>query len=315
MSGQPFYESAYGGDGWSPRNTSLSEELGTLWANSGMSSEYKRLKSVVMHRPGEELGASAEPDKVLMLAPLDLPLAQQQHDGIAAAYRAAGVTVHYVEPEGVPTPNQMFCADLMVMTPEGAIIARPAGTVRAGEERWVARRLADIGVPIVRSIRGNGTFEGADLMWLNPKTAMIGRGMRTNDEGAAQLVSTLNEMGVEAIVVDLPFGTMHLMGMLRFLDGDLVIARHKLLVHRAIEALHRHGYKVVFAPDLEEANNGSPLNFVTLGPREILMADGNPNTQAFIERHDVKCHTVPVHELRKAAGAIGCLTGIVEREK
>ena len=48
----------------------------------------------------------------------------------------------------------MFVADLMFMTPEGAILGRPASTVRAGEERLVARRLAELGVPILRVVRG-----------------------------------------------------------------------------------------------------------------------------------------------------------------
>src|SRR3546814_2569119 len=91
----------------------------------------------------------------------------------------------------------MFCADLFVMTPEGAILARPASTVRAGEERWVARRLADLGVPILRTLTGTAVFEGADLMWLDPRTAMIGLGLRTNEEAASQIATTLEEIGVE----------------------------------------------------------------------------------------------------------------------
>ena len=69
------------------------------------------------------------------------------------------------------------------------------------EERWVARRLADMGVPIVKCIRGNATFEGADAMWLRPDVAIVGRGLRTNDEGAAQVASILTEMGVEVVQV------------------------------------------------------------------------------------------------------------------
>lgn len=305
---------AYGGDGWSPRSTSLAEEVGGLWGSCGNASEWSRLKSVLLHKPGEELGASADPNSVLMIEPLDLSRAQAQHDGMAAMYQQLSVAVHYVDPQGTPKPNQMFCADLMFMTPEGVILARPAGTVRAGEERQVARRLADLGVPIVRSIRGNGTFEGADAMWLNAETVIIGRGMRTNDEGAAQLKSTLNEMGVEVIVVDLPVGTMHLMGTLRIMSENTAVARHFRFVHRGVEALKRHGYRVEFVPESWETESNKAFNFVTVGRNEILMAANNPKTQEFYESLDVTCHTVPADELGKAAGAIGCLTGIIERE-
>ena len=53
---------------------------------------------------------------------------------------------------------------------------------------------------------------------------------------------------------------------------------------------------------------------MTLGPREILMAAGNLVTQTFYENLGITCHMVEVDELGKAAGAIGCLTGVLERE-
>ena len=127
----------------------------------------------------------------------------------------------------------LFVADLMFMTPEGAILARPASTVRAGEERWVARRLADLGIPILRTIRGEGTFEGADAAWLDPHTVLVGRGLRTNAEGVRQVSATLQEMGVAVIEIDLPCGTMHLMDILRFADRDLALAWPGRLAARA----------------------------------------------------------------------------------
>ena len=309
------FEAAYGGDGWSPRTQTLQEELGTLWSSCGINSEWAALKAVLLHSPGNELNASLDDhDAVQMLEPLDVPKAQAQHHDIAAAYEKLGVKVHFVQPDEPATPNQMFVADLMVSTPEGAIIARPASTVRAGEERWVARRLANMGVPIVRTVRGRGTFEGADAMWLRPDVAIVGRGLRTNDEGAAQIAATLQEMGAEVLKVDLPYGSMHLMGMLRIADKDLAIAYPTRLVHRAVEALKRCGYQVAFMPHTDELTTGAALNFVTIAPREILMAAGNPTSQAFYESLGIRCHTVDVSELRKAAGAIGCLTGVVERE-
>jgi N-dimethylarginine dimethylaminohydrolase len=169
-----------------------------LWKPCGITTEWSPLKAVLLHRPGPELEASADPDQVQMLAPLDAERARRQHDAMAQAYRDAGVAVHYVEPEETPTPNLMFVADLMLMTPEGAILARPASTVRAGEERLVARRLADLGIPILRSVRGTGAFEGADAAWIDPQTVMLARGLRTNAEGAAQVTSLLHEMGMRS---------------------------------------------------------------------------------------------------------------------
>ena len=62
------------------------------------------------------------------LEPLDLSRAQAEHDQLAEAYRAAGVEVLTVGDVPDPPPNRIFCADLFVMTPQGAILARPAST-------------------------------------------------------------------------------------------------------------------------------------------------------------------------------------------
>jgi arginine deiminase len=310
----PIRAAAYGGEGWSPRTESLREEIGRTWGPCGVDSEWAPLKSVLLHRPGRELEGLAEPNAVQMLAPLDTSRVVEQHDALAEAYRDAGVTVHYVEPDLSPSPNQMFVADLMFMTPEGAIVGRPASTVRAGEERWVAQRLSSLGIPILRSVRGQGTFEGADAAWIGPRRVLLSTGLRTNAEGANQVASVLEEMSVEVLRVGLPYGAMHLMGQVRLADRDLAIAWPGRVPYAAVGALREHGFTVLFLPDLEEAVKGFALNFVTLSPRQILLPAGNVVTQAFYEQAGIACLTVEIDELLKAAGGMGCLTGVLERE-
>ena len=313
----PTRLSAYGGSGWLPRQRPLSEEMGQCWSRCGIDSEYRTLKSVLLHRPGEELMASQDASSVQMLEPLNIVKATQQHDALSQAYADAGVQVHYLHEFVSDTslnPNQMFMADLLFMTPSGAILARPASEVRAGEEMQTAKALALLGIPILGSVHGYGTFEGADAMWLDKQTVILGRGLRTNDEGIRQLSMLLDSIGVETIVVDMPVGSMHLMGMLRILDENLAIAWPTRLAIRAYEALQDRGYTVAFLPDIPEAISGYALNGVTLAPRKLLMAANNPNTQSFYEDIGVTCVTVDVSELGKAAGAAGCLTGVLERE-
>lgn len=320
--------SAYGGPGWVPRAPSHRDDLGSLWARCGVASEYEPLRAVLLHRPGPEVdalgGPDADPDAALMLEPLDPERLRAQHDGVAAAYRAQGVQVLYVEPPGAeaevrrspapPTPpNLLFCADVFFMTPEGAIVGRPASAVRAGEERWVARALADLGIPILRTVAGQGTFEGADALWLDGNTVLVGRGLRTNDEGAAQVEATLAEQGVATRIVDLPLASMHLMGEIRIVDHDLAFVRRGLCPWRAVEALEDAGCEVHVFPSEAEVVSGMAHNFVVLGPRRILMPAGNPASRAAYESLGVECHEVPVDQVARAAGAIGCLTGVLER--
>jgi N-dimethylarginine dimethylaminohydrolase len=312
----PSKLAAYGGPGWRPRETVTREELGSIWAPCGLDSEWLPLKFVLLHRPGREMEAVLEnPQENLMLAEPKADAMGGEHDGLAQLYRAKGVEVSYVQPPTAPPPNQLFAADLFVMTPEGAILGRPASRVRAGEERWVARALADIGVPILRSVRGGGTFEGADLMWLGSESALVGQGIRTNAEGVRQVCSALQELGIGSTVTQLPPGTMHLMGQLRIVDRDLALAWPGRLPPDAVEALEAHGFQVRFVPDEGEAILGSALNFVVLGPREIVMPTGNPVSQDFYENLGIACRTVEVGEIGKAAGSIACMTGILERER
>jgi arginine deiminase len=307
--------SAFGGKGWSPRTRSLEEEIGILWGSCGINTQYKPLKAVLLHKPGAELKELVDPDSVQMLDIPDTEQASKQHDSLAEAYEAEGVTVHYVDPLGTPTPNLMFVADLMFMTPCGAILARPASTVRAGEERWVARRLAELGIPILESIRGKGLFEGADAAWIDKDTVMVATGHRTNHQALWQITGLLDEMDVDVIHVGLPYGSMHLMGTLRIVDEDLALCWPGRVPYDAVAELREKGFSVYFIPDLDEAAGGMSLNFVTLAPRRILMPGGNPVTEYFYEELGIGCHTVTIDELIKAAGAVGCLSGVLEREK
>ena len=308
---------AYGGPGWRPRTATLSRELGSHWGPCGMNSEWRPLKAVLLHAPGGELDAvQKDPEAHLLCHAPNPEKCLAEHEELARVYQQEGVKVYRVAPPSLPPPNQMFVADLMVMTPEGAIVGRPASEVRAGEERWVARALGELGIPVLRSVRGEGTFEGADLMWIDSGAALLAQGLRTNSQGAAQVRATLEELGVEVVETLLPPGTMHLMGQLRILDEGLAIGWPGRFPAEAAHALGGRGIRVAYLPDeaVSEALESFGLNFVVLGPRRIVMPAGNPRCQAFYEGLGIRCRTVEVEEIGKAAGSIGCLTGVLERE-
>ena len=304
----------YGGDGWSPRTKTLGQEMGSLWGDWGQGVDWAPLKAVLLHRPGPEVDDLTDPDAVQMLETIDVQRFRQEHDAMAQAYRNAGVAVHYLEPGEPVTPNSIFCADLFFMTPEGAILARPASTVRAGEERLVARRLAALDMPILMSVHGDGVFEGADAVWIDEGTAIVATGLRTNAEGADQVEWALRSIGADVVRVDLPYGSMHLMGTVRLAGSANAIGFPGRTPHRAVLALREHGYRLLWAPDRDELGRLA-LNFVTLGPNKVLMAAHCPRTQAMYEGAGIECTTVEIGELGKAAGGMGCLTGILKRER
>jgi len=304
---------AYGGPGWRPRPTSLREEMGSIWGTWGVSSEWAPLRAVLLHCPGKEVEGLEDADAALMLGTISPGQMREEHHALQAFYREAGVEMYLVEPEAEAPPNLMFCRDLFFMTPEGAVLARPAGVARAGEERLVQARLAALGVPILLSVHGRGTFEGADALWVDEGTVLLATGLRTNPAGAGQVEGLLREMGVEVAQVDLPYGAMHLLGVLNLAGPDLAFAWPGRVPHRAVEVLRSRGYRVLFLPDEEEARDGMALNFVTLEPYRVLMPAGCPRTRAFYQAAGLTCHELEIGHLRRAAGGMGCLTGILRR--
>lgn len=311
---QAAAKAAYGGPGWSPRTTALADELGTVWGGWGVGSEWGILRAVLLHRPGPELDGIVDPDAAQLRTSLDADLARAQHDGLAAAYGDHGVAVHLVDRPAPGHPNAMFLRDLVLMTPEGAVLARPASTVRAGEERWLAERLAELGVPILLSVRGGGTFEGADVCWVDRDLCILAEGLRTNREGADQVERLLRDLGATVVRVGLPSGAMHLDGCLALLDRDLAAVWPGRTPTAATAALRARGFRIVEIDDPDDAFEAMPLNGVCLRPGVYLMPGGSRTMRAAYEAAGVEVVPIDVSELIKAGGGVHCLTAPLKRE-
>jgi N-dimethylarginine dimethylaminohydrolase len=293
----------------------MTEDMASAWGDWGVSSEIGRLHAVLLRRPGPELDAVTDYDAMQMRSDLSPDRVREQHDALAEAYRAAGVVVHYVERGRIDKPNAMFVRDLMLMTPEGAIVTRPASTVRAGEERLVAEALAQLGVPILMSVHGSGTFEGADVIWVDEQLCFLAEGLRSNEEGADQVERMLREIGVAEVVrVGLPHGAMHLDGLLAIIDRDLAVVWPRRTPFKVVNTLRRRGFRFLEVDDEREAQDCLPMNFVALAPGEILLPAGATAMQHKYEESGVRCHVVDIGECIKAGGGIHCMTGFLKRD-
>lgn len=316
VSEQTSLSGAYGGDSWSPRTTSFREDLAQVWGEWGSGSECGMLRAVLLRRPGPELDAIVDFDAVQMRSDLISKLARAQHDAMAAAFESQGVAVFMVENGRQDKPNSFFLRDLMLMTPEGAIVTRPASTVRAGEERFVAEALGRLGVPILMTVHGTGTFEGADVSWVNEDLCFLAEGLRTNEEGANQVERMLREIGVRDVIrVGLPYGAMHLDGLLNFPDRDCAVVWARRTPFKIVETLRRRGFRILEVSNEVEAQQALPMNFVALSPGKILMPMGGKSMQAAYERAGIECHTIEVGELIRAGGGIHCMTGFLKRDQ
>ena len=301
------------GERWFPKETAFEEDMPLYWGDWGVSSEVEDLKAVLMRRPGKEID-NFDWDAMRYRAAIDPELFRKQHDSIACVYRDHGVKVYYVEEQREDKANALFCRDLIFMTPEGAIIARPGMAARRGEERYVAKALADIGVPIVRTINGDGYFEGANAMWVDRTTVVISTGSRCNRSGFEQVSYELKRMGVTDILhMQQPYSNIHIDGIMNIADHEIAMIHASQVPYDICDALKKKGFKLLECPSQTEARDGLAINFVALKPGLIVMPAGNPRTQELLEENGIKVITLELAELMKGYGAIHCCTAFLKR--
>lgn len=300
---------------WFSLDTDFSQEISDYWGDWGLDSEVGDLQAVLLRRPGAEIENIGDPSRWRWMDRMDPQVARAQHDEMARIYRESGAQVHYVEEMRADRPNALFMRDLILGTPEGVILCRPAIAARRGEERYVAKTLGALGVPIVRTITGTGVFEGACAMWVNRKCVIVGTGVRCNAEGFQQVSEVLSRMGVETIVpFQIPYGHAHIDGLMNMADHDLAMIFPWQTPYDVWKALRDQGVEVVEAPSVEEVKGNSAVNFVALSPRRVVMPSGNPRTREVLEGRGVEVLEVDVGEIQKGWGSLHCMTGAIKRK-
>lgn len=312
--------SAFQGPKWKPRRTSLADEIdeGTNWAPFSCDSEWGRLTDVLLYEPGESIGDLEDPDEVQHLRTVDYKVISRQHSDLAGTLQALGVAVHHVRGVSIDDkkyPNAMFQRDLFWQTPQGSVMSRMASMVRAGEEQHTARTLTNLGVPILLTVHGTGTFEGADALWLNPNTVLCGLGRRTNKEGCRQIRTILEAQKVHVFDVKLPPQVQHLLGCVQIVSPERALVRTEIVGSPVCQILRKQGFDVVAVPETDEVVHRTALNFVVIGRDSVLLAEEAPRFARFLEAEGVEVKaTVACSEYIKAAGGLACATGILARQ-
>lgn len=307
-----FYN-ALPGERWFPKESNFEEDMPLYWGDWGVASEVDDLKAVLMRRPGKEI-ERFDSNEVRFRENVDVELFRKQHDDLAQIYKDHGVKVYYVEEQRVDRPNAVYCRDLMFMTPEGAIITRPGMAARRGEERYIAQTLARIGVPIVRTINGDGIFEGANAMWVDRKTVILATSSRTNRSGYEQVEYELKRMGVQDILhMQIPYSNIHIDGLLNFASNDVVMVHAQQVPYDICDALKRKGIKILEAPSTKEVVETLGCNFVAIKPGLVVQPANNPLCQEMLENNGIKVISLEMSEFLKGRGAVHCSTAFLKR--
>lgn len=299
----------------------------------GVYNDIGPLKMVLMHRPGPEISLMTaehyDPEIEACIndeeqwywrrdTPPDLQKMQTEHDHLVTALRAEGVEVVHVD-GSERDPKAMYTRDNGIAVRGGAIIGRMGpvgeapGTGRRGEEAYVTRKLAELGMPILRTIHGSGLFEGGSFAFLDELTAVIGLSFRQNDLGARQIEEVLAVQGLRLIRVPLTGHSLHLDGAFVMLDKDLALVNITRLPYWFIELLDEQNIRYV---EVHYADNPRVVNCLAVRPGKVLLAINNGDATAErLTKVGVEVIPIDYAECQLNGGGIHCSTFPLIRER
>jgi dimethylargininase len=233
----------------------------------------------------------------------------REHEAFCALLESAGAELVFADSRADGDLDAIYTYDPALVADAGAILLRPGKQIRRMEVELMAEDLPRAGVALAGRLDAPALAEGGDCCWLDERTLLVGRGYRTNDEGAATLRRLLP--GVEILLFDLPHWrgpgeVMHLLSLLSPLAADLVVAYPSLLPVRLAELLEERRIEVVPVPDGEFVTMGA--NVLALAPRVALAVDGNAETRRRMEKAGVEVLVYRGRELSKGDGGPTCLT-------
>src|SRR5262249_54270247 len=163
----------------------------------------------------------------------------------------------------------------------GLFLMRPGKTNRQAESGHQRSECEMRGIPIFGEIEPPGTTEAGDIVWLDSKTVLIGRGYRTNAAGIKQMSDLLEPKGVDVLSAPLPYGLgpatcLHLMSLISLLDDQTALVDVPWLAVETVELLQERGYRFIEI-DASERDTLA-CNVLALGEGRLIAIDENRKT-------------------------------------
>ena len=215
------------------------------------------------------------------LHPPDFTLAHQQHNELRRILEASAVEILELPTRAAFSLDAIYAHDASFMTDHGAIILRMGKTARLDEPRAHAEFYHRHGIPILGEITAPGTMEAGDMVWLDERTLLIGRGYRTNAVAITQVRQLLAPFQIEVIAAPLPHGAgpeycLHLMSLMSMLEDRTMLVDSAWLAVETIELLDERRFSLI---DIA-ANERDTLacNVLALGNGKLLALAENEKT-------------------------------------
>lgn len=257
----------------------------------------------------KHLGYGREPNSAV---------AQAQHDALRRELEAAGAEVLDLPAAGGMKLDAVYAHDPSLMTDHGAICFRMGKPERNEEPAAHAAKYRELGIPLLGEVTAPGMAEAGDIVWLDEKTLLVGRGYRTNEAGIAQLDAMLAPKGVGVLAAPLPHGggpavCLHLMSLMSLLDERTVLVDLEWLAVETVELLRARGFRFVEIEASERATLA--CNVLSLGGGRLLALEENAKTNARLRAAGFDVRTFPGSEVAiNGGGGPTCLTRPILRD-
>jgi dimethylargininase len=280
----------------------------------GAQSMTSPLRDVLVKRPSWAFGRAFELSSHGFLHPVDLALAQVEHDRFVEVLDSLGPRVHVLDAE-IESPDLVYTFDPLLVSNKGAIPLRPGKANRRPEPGVLEAWTTEAGIPTAGRIEAPATIEGGDTFWLRPDLLCIGRTLRTNSAGVAQLTKIV---GGDVRVFDLPYWRgpaelVHLLSVISPVADDLAVVFMPLLPVGLWELLVDLGIRMIEVPESEFGTLG--CNVLAVRPGVVIVADGNPSTAAALADAGCEVHPYPATEIGiNGSGGPTCMTRPILRD-
>ena len=221
------------------------------------------------------------------------PYILQQHHAYRQALLNCGLDV-IVLPAEPAYPDAYFVEDPAIITPKIAVLTRSGAPSRLGEGITL-EPLLEYYRPLVH-IHPPGTVDGGDVLMVG-NHFFIGLSERTNKDGAAQLVSLLEDAGHSSETIPVAVG-LHLKSGVNFVGNDTLLVIKALADYPAFSKYE----KILLDAGEEYASNTLWVNGT------LLMPTGFPITHARLSHLGMNIIELDVSEVQKMDGGLTCMS-------
>jgi N-dimethylarginine dimethylaminohydrolase len=238
--------------------------------------------------------------------------AQAQHEILIRELKSAGAEILELPASPDLSLDAAYTHDASLATDHGLILMRPGKANRVPEAAHHGLSCQALCIPTLGTITAPGTTEAGDILWLDSKTLLIGRGYRTNAAGIDQIRSLLGHKGIQVLSAPLPYGPgpsacLHLMSLISLLDEHTALVDLPWLAVETVELLRAREFNLIEIA--YEERDTLACNVLALGAKRLLAIEENEKTNTRLRLSGFDVRTFPGAELCiNGSGGPTCLT-------